>query len=300
MPKMGPPEPKAEGVASAVQAATIRPMAAGLHEIVENKRREVREARAKHPLEEVRGRAGQAEPARDFFGTVTRAAAGGTAVIAEVKRRSPSAGLIRREYDGDGFDPGHIARRYHANGASAISCLTDEKFFGGSLGHLNRVKKAVPLPVLRKDFLIDEWQVWESRAAGADAVLLIAECLGDPELGDLASLGRGLGMTVLLEVHSAENLARVRAVAANDPARTLVGINNRNLQTMRTDLETTIRLVEGLDERSVVVSESGVSTADDLTRLRSVDVRIALVGEHLMRQEDPGLALAQLLGRPPV
>lgn len=273
-----------------------------LREIVDHKRVEVELAKARTPFPELEAAAIQQEPPRNFFAAVTHvptASRAHTAVIAEVKRRSPSAGLIRAEYDGDGFDPAVIARRYHANGAAAISCLTDEKYFGGHLSFIERIKEAVPLPVLRKDFIIDQWQLWESRAAGADAVLLIAECLNDSELVDMLILSQQLKLTTLLEVHSMESLLRVRPhVGFPHRAYALLGINNRDLRTMKVDLAHTTRLVDLVDDPRVLVSESGISTEQDLMRLRRAGVRIVLVGEHLMRQPDPGAALADLLGRP--
>jgi indole-3-glycerol phosphate synthase len=286
-----------------------------LKEIVEHKRLEVEAAKARTPFSELEAMVVQQEPPRNFFAAVTQRpavpatppTAGGlavrlpTAVIAEVKRRSPSAGLIRPEYEGDGFDPAGIARRYHANGAAAISCLTDEKFFGGSLSFIERIKEAVPLPVIRKDFIIDQWQLWESRAAGADAVLLIAECLNDSELVDMLILAQQLRLTTLLEVHGIDSLLRVRPhVGFPHRSYGLLGINNRDLASMKVDISHTTRLMDMVEDPSVLVSESGITTGEDLTRLRRVGVRIVLVGEHLMRHADPGAALAELLGRPVV
>lgn len=270
-----------------------------LAEIVARKRQEVDAAKAATPFSDLEGQVAQAEPPRNFFAAVTHHPdAFHTSVIAEIKRKSPSAGLIRPEY-ADHFDPAHIARRYHANGAAAISCLTDEHFFGGHLSYIERIKEAVPLPVLRKDFLIDPWQLWQSRAAGADAVLLIAECLTIAELLDMLILSQQLGMTTLLEVHSMENLLRVRPhVSFPHPAYHLLGINNRDLAAQKVDLNHTFRLVDLVDDPSILVSESGIKTSKDLANLRQQRVRIVLVGESLMRAEDPGAALARLLGRP--
>jgi len=242
----------------------------------------------------------QEEPPRNFFAAVTRhPSALHTSVIAEIKRQSPSAGLIRPEYAGDAFRPEEIARQYHSAGAAAISCLTDERYFGGRLGYVRRVREAVPLPVLRKDFLIDPWQLWESRAAGADAVLLMAECLTEGELLDMLILAQQLQLTVLLEVHSLENLLRVRPhIGFPHASYALLGINNRDLSTMKVDLGHTLRLVDMVDDRRILVSESGIRTPDDLVRLRQVGVRSVLVGEHLMRHERPGDALRQLLSQP--
>lgn len=268
-----------------------------LLDIIEEKRREVASGKERVSFGELEAMVAQQEPPRNFFAAVTRHSSGfQTSVIAEVKRRSPSAGLIRPEYDGDGFQPEDIARQYFENGASAISCLTDEKFFGGRLGFIQRIKDAVPLPVLRKDFIIDPWQLWESRAAGADAVLLIAECLTTSELLDLMILSQQLQMTVLLEVHDMENLLRVRPhVGFPHGTYALLGINNRDLRTMRVDLNHTLRMVDMAEELSTLVSESGISSASDLKRLRMAGVRIVLVGEHLMRQPQPGKALAEML-----
>ncbi|MCH8270827.1 MAG: indole-3-glycerol phosphate synthase TrpC [Planctomycetes bacterium] len=272
-------------------------MPTSLAEIIEHTRLELAELKAKTPLAELEALVAQADPPRNFFTAVTRRAhAAGTSVIAEVKRRSPSAGLMREEYAGDGFRPESIARGYFENGASAISCLTDKKFFGGDLSYIERIRQAVPLPILRKDFIIDPWQVWQSRAAGADAVLLIAECLNESELVDLLILSQRLQMTVLLEVHDLENLLRVRPhIGFPHPGFCLLGINNRDLRTMRVDLGHTLRLADLVEDKGVLVSESGIRTGADLRRLRSVDVRCVLVGEHLMRSPDPGRALASLL-----
>lgn len=269
-----------------------------LEEIVAHKREEVARAAAQVSLEEMRERALRTEQPRNFFRAVTRQrTSNSTAIIAEIKRRSPSAGLLRPEYEGEGFQPERFALRYAQCGASAISCLTDEKFFGGAPEFIARVKAAAPIPVLRKDFIVDPWQIWESRALGADAVLLIAECLTESQIVDMLILSQQLGMTTLLEVHEPDNLLRVRHhIGFPHPAFGLLGINNRNLRTMRTDLSQTLRLAELVEDRSVLVSESGISIPRDLSRLRSVGVRIALVGEHLMRQDDPGEALLDLLG----
>lgn len=252
---------------------------------------------ASTPLSELEALVAQAEPPRNFFRAVThRPNPGTTSVIAEVKRKSPSAGLIREEYAGDGFRPEVIAQAYFENGASAISCLTDETFFDGRLSYIERIRQAVPLPVLRKDFIIHPYQLWESRAHGADAVLLIAECLKEAELVDMLILAQRLQMTVLLEVHELENLLRVRPhIGFPHPGFCLLGINNRDLKTMTTDLNQTLRLVDMVEERQTLVSESGIRTPADLAKLRAEDVRCVLVGEHLMRSENPGEALAKLL-----
>jgi indole-3-glycerol phosphate synthase len=269
-----------------------------LAEILEHKRGEVERLKADRSMTELEAEVAQQEPPRNFFRAVTRQSSEGVSVIAEVKRKSPSAGWMRPEYAGDRFQPEAIAMAYHRAGASAISCLTDERFFGGHLSYIQRIKDAVRLPVLRKDFLIDPVQLWESRAAGADAVLLIAEALDLATLVDMLILAQQLQLTVLVEVHSAENLLRVRPhIGFPHPTYCLLGINNRDLSTMTTDLAHTTRLVDMVEDPSVLVSESGIRSRDDLLRLRDSGVRIALVGEHLMKRASPGDALAELLAR---
>lgn len=271
-------------------------MPATLREIVEHKRREVGVARAGVPESELRARIDDAEPTRGFFEAMT-APTETTRVIAEIKRRSPSAGLIRPEYDSDGFDPSVIAQQYSEAGASAISCLTDEKFFGGDPRFLRLIKDRVGLPVLRKDFMIDPYQIIEARAQGADAVLLIAECLSDDQIRDMLAVARSLDLSVLLEVHSRDNLLRGVAVMGEGHCpRTLLGINNRDLTRMVTDLAQTTELLPLVPEPGTLVSESGIRTAHDLARLNDHGVRSALIGEHLMRQPHPGRALAEMLG----
>ena len=247
------------------------------------------------PLEALRERVSAMPRPRNFFqAVVAQGKPTGTRVIAEVKRRSPSAGVIRED-----FDPVDIARRYHDAGASAISCLTDEPGFGGRLEFVEAIRSVVPLPVLRKDFIVDAWQIWESRAAGADAILLIAECLTEREIVDFQIQAVELGLTTLLEVHDVESLYRVQPhVGFPHPGYALLGINNRDLRTMTTSLSHTFRMVDMIEDRSIVVSESGIRTADDLRKLREHGVHIALVGEHLMKQPDPGEALRELLRTP--
>lgn len=288
-----------------------------LRTIIEHTRKEVDARKARLPFAELEALVAQAEAPRNFFASVTQHPdAFHTSVIAEVKRKSPSAGWIRPEYqflakaaapaDGSepgvetgGFDPAAIARRYHEQGAAAISCLTDHAFFGGHLHFIERIKEAVPLPVLRKDFIIDPWQLWESRAAGADAVLLIGECLTISELLDLLILAQRLGLTTLVEVHSVDSLLRIRPhVSFPHPSYFLLGINNRDLDRQKVDVNHTLRLLDMVDNTGILVSESGISSNKDITWLRHHGVRIVLVGEHLMRATDPGAALAELLGRP--
>ena len=205
-------------------------------------------------------------------------------ILAEVKHRSPSAGFICEP-----FEPGRLARAYEAGGADAVSCLTDERFFGGSIAHLREVRAAVDLPILRKEFIIDEVQVFEARAAGADAVLLIAEALEQAEMADLAALATGLGMDVLAEAHGEAALAS--AIGCGAP---LVGINNRDLETFTVDLGTTERLASRVRAAGrVLVAESGVKTADDVSRLLACGCDAILVGEGLLRSGDVAGKLAE-------
>lgn len=264
-----------------------------LETIIAHKRVEVARSKEATPLATIKEKVEQSPRPRNFFSSV----AGDrnrnrTSVIAEVKRKSPSAGEIR-----DDFDPVAIARQYEEAGAAAISCLTDERHFGGHLGYIQQIRQAVSLPVLRKDFIVDEYQIWESRAAGADAILLIAEVLAEAELLDLCILAQKLNLTTLIEIHDLDCLLTVkRHIGFPHPGYSLLGINNRDLRTMKTDVGHTFRLLDVIEDRSVVVSESGITTPADLARLRAAGVGIVLVGEHLMRQADPGQALRELLG----
>jgi len=210
---------------------------------------------------------------------------GTIAVVAEHKRRSPSRGAIRED-----LAPADVARRYAASGAAALSVLTDELFFGGHLDHLTAAREATRLPVLRKDFILDPWQVWEARAAGADAVLLIVAALEDGELRALLGEARAVGVDALVEVHDRGELERALAARAR-----LVGINNRNLRTLAVSLETSLSLLPLIPDDVVAVAESGIRSGSDLRRLRDAGFDACLVGEHLMAAPDPGAALRQLL-----
>ncbi len=283
----------AAGPASRPTTMTTPPTLAA---IVEHKRAEVESRRAAWPLEALRHRVADTPLPRNFFSAVaTGSGPGGVNVIAEVKRRSPSAGEIRAD-----FDPVDIALQYENAGAAAISCLTDEFFFGGALDTIGAIKEAVRIPVLRKDFLVDTWQIWESRAAGADAILLISECLSEGQLMDMMILAHELDMTALVEVHDMENLLRVRRhVGFPHPGYMLLGINNRNLKTMKTDISHTIRMLELVeDHREILVTESGIGTTADVERMVRHGVRRFLIGESLLRHERPGDALRSLLGTP--
>ena len=265
-----------------------------LAQIVADKKTEVAKASERVSIDRLKEQARKAAPPRNFFSAVTRPK-GELRVIAEVKKASPSAGLIRED-----FDPVAIAKAYHEAGAAAISCLTDEKYFQGSLEYIAMIRDAVPLPVLRKDFIIDPYQVYEARAAGADAVLLIAECLGEPQMIDLLILATELKMTVLLEVHDYESLIQVKShVGFPHPGYQLLGINNRNLKQMTTDLDHTLNLLKDVPDKDILVSESGIRTHDDIKRLADAGVHRVLVGEHLMKQPDVGQALHHLIhGQP--
>ena len=260
-------------------------MANVLEKIVERKRKEVALARERVPTAALEGRLAAASPVRDFFAAVS--APGAVQLIAEFKRKSPSAGEIR-----PGATIEEVVGGYAAAGASCLSVLTDGPGFGGNLVDLESARIAVPLPVLRKEFVVDRYQVIEARAHGADAVLLIAECLDDCLLRSLYREILDLGMTPLVELHDAENLPRVLDLGA-----TLVGINNRNLKTMTTDLDTVLRLREQVPDEVVLVAESGIKTRADVERLEAAGVAAMLVGESLLTQPDPGRAAAALLGR---
>lgn len=255
-----------------------------LDQIVQTKRQEVAAARRRLPIEELEALAAEAPPARDFRAAL--AGPGPIRLIAEVKKASPSAGLIRPD-----FDPIAIARAYQAHGAACLSVLTDAPYFQGHLSYLARVRASVVVPLLRKDFLIDEYQVVEARMAGADAVLLIAEILDDATLAALLARARALGMSALVELHDEANLPRVLAAGAD-----LVGINNRDLRRFVTDLDLTLRLRDRVPPEVVLVSESGIARRADVERLEAAGVSAILVGESLMRQHDIGLAVERLLG----
>lgn len=258
-----------------------------LETIVASKRRELASARSMMPLDEMEHQAREAPPPRDFLAAL--AGPGPTQLIAEVKKASPSAGVLRAD-----FDPIAIARTYQAYGAACLSVLTDVPFFQGHLSYLARIRAAVAIPLLRKDFLIDEYQVVEARLAGADAILLIAEILDDDALVRLQARARDLGMAALVEFHDEANLPRVLASGA-----TLVGVNNRDLKRFVTDLDQTFRLRDRIPPHVTLVSESGIKTRRDVERLQAAGVHAVLVGETLMRQADLGLAVERLLGLAP-
>lgn len=263
-----------------------------LDTILETKRKEVAALRAEVGLASLKAQAAAGPEVRNFFQAVTKPPRRGVNLIAEVKRASPSAGVIRAD-----FDPVAIARRYEQGGADALSVLTDETYFHGHLDYLRAVRQAINLPVLRKDFIIDEAQVYQSRAAGADAILLIAAAVKPGALLDLLILATELRMTTLIEVHEAEELMAVRSVVGfPHAAYSLLGINNRNLATFEVSLETTLRLSGLAGEGVPIVSESGIRTRADVARLARAGVRAVLVGETLMRHDDVGEGIEGLLG----
>ena len=268
-------------------------MADILEKILDTKRREVETRRAARDEADLRRVVADLDRPRNFFAAVTRKTDKPINLIAEIKKASPSAGIIRED-----FDPVAIARAYEAGGAAALSVLTDEKYFRGSLDYIRQVREAVALPVLRKDFIVDTYQVWEARAAGADAILLIAEALKTNELIDLQILATELHMTCLIEVHHMDSLIRVRDAVIGFPHKSysLLGINNRDLATFHVDLKTTLRLAELVEDRSVLVAESGIRTRDDVAKLSDAGVRSMLVGESLMREPDIEQATRLLLG----
>jgi indole-3-glycerol phosphate synthase len=256
-----------------------------LDKIVATTRRDLEIRRAQAPESELRRRLADAPPPRDFFAALAKP--GPIRLIAEVKKTSPSAGIIRSH-----FDPIQIAKTYEAHGAACISVLTDEPYFQGSLEYLSQVRASVGIPVLRKDFILDSYQLLEARAAGADAVLLIAECLDDCTLRKLHNETINLGMAPLVELYEPENLQRVL-----DAGAALIGVNNRDLRTFTVDLEHTLRLRPRVPQECVMVSESGVRSRQDVERLENAGVEAMLVGESLMREYDIGAAVDRLLGR---
>jgi indole-3-glycerol phosphate synthase len=265
-----------------------------LEKIIETKREEVAARTQSMPIESLKETITTLGRPRNFFQAVTQSPKGRALnLIAEVKKASPSAGIIRED-----FDPVKIAQAYAAAGANALSVLTDEKYFQGKLEYLHAIRDVVKLPVLRKDFIIDPYQVYESRAYGADAILLIAECLETNELIDLQILATELTLTTLIEVHDLDNLMRVRDHVIGFPHRSysLLGINNRDLRTFRTDLGTTLRMSELVEDRNVLVSESGINNHEDIRKLADAGVRAVLVGESLMRSDDIAAKIASLFG----
>jgi|SRR5690554_71324 indole-3-glycerol phosphate synthase len=256
-----------------------------LNRILNTKRAEVDEAMATKPLAQLRDEARAASAPRDFIGSIRkRIDSGQAAVIAEIKKASPSKGVIRED-----FKPAEIARSYERGGAACLSVLTDSRYFQGSADYLREARAACALPVLRKDFMIDPYQVYEARAMGADCILLIVAALELPKMRELEDLAHELGMAVLVETHDALELEL--ALQLKTP---LVGINNRNLRTFDVSLQTTLDLLPAIPEGRCVVTESGIFTSEDVALMRENDVHAFLIGEAFMRQDDPGAELARV------
>lgn len=259
-----------------------------LKRILAVKAEEIARAKTERPLDAVRAAAANASPVRDFAGSLrARAGAGRAAVIAEVKKASPSRGVLREQ-----FDPAAIAADYEAHGAACLSVLTDAQFFQGSMAHLAAARAACRLPVLRKDFMIEPYQVYEARAAGADCILLIAAALELPRMQELEVVAGELGLAVLVEVHDATELEL--ALQLRTP---LIGINNRDLRTFETRIETTLALLPRIPPGRLVVTESGILTKEHVATMRAAGVNCFLVGEAFMRAGSPGAELARLFGQ---
>jgi len=252
--------------------------------IVARTRSRVEAEKAARPIDLLVREAEAAGPVRPFAAALARADR--VNVIAEHKRRSPSKGAIRED-----LSPADVARAFEEGGAAAVSVLTDEPHFGGTLAHLVEARGATSLPVLRKDFVVDPWQVWEARASGADAVLLIVAALSDDELARLLGTARETGLDALVEVHDRAELERAAATGAD-----IIGVNNRNLKTLEVSLETALDLAGRIPRETVRVAESGIHTGGDVRRLREAGYSAFLVGEHLMSAPDPGAALRALIG----
>lgn len=258
-----------------------------LNKIIAVKRQEVAEAISRKPLSAMRQDAESRVNTRDFVGALrAKIAAGQPAVIAEIKKASPSKGVLRAD-----FIPADIAQSYAEFGAACLSVLTDQQFFQGSIDYLKQARASCSLPVLRKDFIIDAYQVYESRVMGADCILLIAACLDDEQLKTLEALAMSLDMAVLVEVHDEAELAR--ALKLKTP---LIGINNRNLNTFEVSLDVTLSLMGQVPAERLLVTESGIMSPQDVKRLRDARINAFLVGEAFMRADEPGEALAELFG----
>jgi indole-3-glycerol phosphate synthase len=258
-----------------------------LDKIVAVKHEEIAAAKKKKPLEAVREDALSRVLTRDFEGALrAKLAAGQAAVIAEIKKASPSKGVLREE-----FIPADIAQSYAEHGAACLSVLTDRQFFQGSTDALKQARASCDLPVLRKDFMVDPYQVYEARVMGADCILLIAACLSDAQMAELEGIARMLDMAVLVEVHDAAELQRALKLKTR-----LVGINNRNLRTFEVSLDATLGMLKDVPADRLLVTESGILRREDVQKMRGAGVYAFLVGEAFMRADDPGVALAELFG----
>ncbi|NEX21283.1 indole-3-glycerol phosphate synthase TrpC [Thiorhodococcus mannitoliphagus] len=256
-----------------------------LKKIVRRKLEEIQARSAQRTQSDLIAELAHVDPTRGFAAALeAKIAAGQSAVIAEIKKASPSKGVLRED-----FRPAEIAARYAGGGAACLSVLTDVDFFQGSEAYLKEARAACGLPVIRKDFIVDPYQVYEARAMAADCILLIAACLDDAQLSELSALAHELGMDVLIEVHDADELERALAV----PGR-LIGVNNRNLRTFEVSLETTLSLLGAIPADRLLVTESGILNPDDVMRMRRHGVNAFLVGEAFMRAPDPGVELARL------
>ncbi len=261
-----------------------------LQRILDRKHEEIAERSARVPLAELRERAAAASPVRGFIAALdAKRAAGLPGVISEVKKASPSKGVIRAD-----FDPAAIARSYEAAGAACLSVLTDVDFFQGADAYLQQARAACALPVLRKDFTVDAYQVVEARALGADCILLIVSALDDDQLLSLYQEAMALGLDVLVEVHDGDELQRALRLPAIDGREALIGVNNRNLRTFEVSLDTTLDLKDAMPAGRPLVTESGIATRDDVQRMRDAGIDLFLVGESFMRDPDPGAALRRL------
>jgi len=256
-----------------------------LDKILKHKEKEVADAKGRVPLELLLDQALTMGPTRGFVAALKQKSSAGTAIIAEVKKGSPSKGIIRED-----FDPVDIARLYESAGATCLSVLTDQKFFYGELAFLPQIASAVAIPLLRKEFIVDPYQIYEARAAGADAILLIAAALGEKELFEFTELSAQLDLDVLLEVHNEEELATALKLPVE-----LIGINNRDLKSFVTDLGVTERLLPLIGNDRLVVSESGINGREDIVRLQKAGARAFLIGESLMREKDISGKLQRLL-----
>jgi len=256
-----------------------------LNKIIDRKREEIADAQSKVSLSDVMAQADAADPVRGFVASMQRRiSAGDPAVIAEIKKASPSKGILR-----ENFNPAEIAVSYENGGASCLSILTDVDFFQGCTEYLQQARASCSLPVIRKDFIIDPYQVYEARAMSADCILLIVACLEDGQMNELAALATELGMDVLVEVHDGDELERAMRLSLP-----MIGINNRNLRTFETSLQTTLDLMKRIDDGRLIVTESGILTPDDVRLMRDNDVNAFLVGEAFMRSDEPGTRLAEL------
>ncbi|GJM25255.1 MAG: indole-3-glycerol-phosphate synthase [Phycisphaerae bacterium] len=268
------------------------PLSNILQQIIADKRVEVEQHKTATPLAEVIAAARATEPPRDFKGALTKPAPAGIHLIAEIKRKSPSAGIIR-----EAFEPARIAEVYQSAGASAISILTDEKYFDGKLEYIAQVRKASNLPLLRKDFTIDAYQIAQARAAGADAILLIAEVLSPKEIAEFANIAADFGLSALIEAHNEKELQGVLdAFATGTPTNVIIGINNRDLTIQKTDVATTARLSKMLDASMTIVSESGIHARDDVVQVQQVGAKAILVGESILKVDDMAGKIKELLG----